>query len=432
MKKGGRKGMGRLIYAATRGVLFIALSGLVMICAPVRSFAEEPVSLKSLLDEARANNPEIKALEERVMAREARARAEGVLDDPTLKIELEDLEKDRPLNIAPGNAMLTRYTVSQMFPFPGKLSLKEKIAFKEAMATKAELRAKELEVSSMVKETYYDYALVAESMNIVREIKDLLSYMARIAEAKYATGQVSQQDTIKVQVETTMLTNEIISLEAEKGVAAARLKSILSRPQEAALGEPGSLPKEKIAFKTEDLINTAVRQNPEIKAAESEAEATELNADLAKKNYYPDFMVGVAPIQRDGRFDSFDVMFQINIPIWRGKYDSLSREASSNARSARSRLVSEKNVKSFEVKGAAIQVEAAERTKTLYETSLLPQVELSFESALKNYQAGKIDFLTLLDTERELKRTRLEYIRTLSEYRKRIASLERIVGEDFQ
>ena len=424
--------MGRLIYATTRGALFIALIGLMIISASLGSFAEEPVSLKSLLDEARANNPEIKALEERVRAREARARAEGVLDDPTLKVEMEDLEKDRPLNTAPGNAMLTRYTVSQMFPFPGKLSLKEKIAFREAMATKAELMAKELEVSAMVKEAYYDYALAAESMNIAREIKDVLSYMARIAGAKYATGQVSQQDIIKAQVETTMLTNEIISLEAEKGVAAARLKSILSRPQEAEMGEPGALPKEKIAFKTEDLISTAVRQNPEIKAAESEAEANELNADLAKKNYYPDFMVGVAPIQRDGRFDSFDVMFQINIPIWRGKYDSLSKEASSNARSARARLVSEKNVKSFEVKGVAIQVEAAERTNTLYETSLLPLAELSFQSALKNYQAGKIDFLTLLDTERELKRTRLEYIRTLSEYRKRIASLERIVGEDFK
>lgn len=424
--------MGRLIYAIKRGVLFIALTGLVPITAPLSSFAEEPVSLKALLDEARTNNPEIKALEERARARDARARAEGVLDDPTLKIEMEDLDKDHPLNIAPGNAMLTRYTISQMFPFPGKLSLKERIAFKEAMATKAELRAKELEVSAMVKEAYYDYALVAESMNIAREIKDLLSYMARIAEAKYATGQVSQQDTIKVQVETTMLTNEIISLEAEKGVAEARLKSILSRPQDSQIGEPGALPKEKIAFKTEDLINTAVRQNPEIKAAESEAEATELNADLAKKNYYPDFMVGVAPIQRDGRFDSFDVMFQINIPVWRGKYDNLSMEASSNARSARARLISEKNVKSFEVKGAALKVEATERTKTLYETGLLPQVELSFESALKNYQAGKIDFLTLLDTERELKRTRLEYIRTLSEYHKRIAALERIVGEDFR
>lgn len=410
----------------------IALIGLMIISASSLSFAEEPVSIKSLLDEARANNPEIKALEERVRARDARARAEGFLDDPTLKIELEDLDKDRPLNTAPGNAMLTRYTISQIFPFPGKLSLKERIAFKEAMATKAELKAKELEVSSMVKETYYDYALVAESMNIAREIKDLLSYMARVAEAKYATGQVSQQDTIKVQVETTMLTNEIISLEAEKGIAAARLKSILSRPQDSVMGEPGSLPKEKIVIKTEDLINTAVRQNPEIKAAQSEAEANEISVDLAKKNYYPDFMVGVAPIQRDGRFDSFDVMFQINIPVWRGKYDSLSREASSNARSARAMLVSEKNVKSFEVKGAALKVEATERTKTLYETSLLPQVELSFESALKNYQAGKIDFLTLLDTERELKRTRLEYIRTLSEYRKRIASLERIVGEDFQ
>ncbi len=419
--------MGRYFLTITRAFLFVAI-----ISSSSSSFAGEPVTLKPLLEEARANNPEIKAFEERTRAREARAGAEGVLDDPTLKIEMEDLDKGRPLEIAPGNAMLTRYTISQMFPFPGKLSLKEKIALKEALSARAELKAKELEVSAMVKESYYDYALVAESMDITREIKELLSYMSRIAEAKYATGQVSQQDMIRVQVETTMLTNEIISLEAEKGVAAARLKSLLGRPQDTPIGEPGKLPKELVAFNTEELIDTALGKNPDIRMIESEAEANELNVNLAKKNYYPDFMVGVAPIQRDGRFDSFDVMLQMNIPIWWGKYGSLSREASSNARSMRAMLLAEKNRKGFEVKGAAIQVEASERMKSLYETSLLPQVALSFESALKNYQAGKIDFLSLLDTERELKRTRLEYIRTLSEYRKRIASLERIVGEDFQ
>ncbi|MDP2689987.1 MAG: hypothetical protein Q8P48_07730, partial [Deltaproteobacteria bacterium] len=113
--------MGRYFLTITRAFLLVAI-----ISSSSSSFAGEPVSLKPLLEEARANNPEIKAFEERTRAREARAEAEGVLDDPTLKIEMEDLDKSRPLEIAPGNAMLTRYTISQMFPFPGKLSLKER------------------------------------------------------------------------------------------------------------------------------------------------------------------------------------------------------------------------------------------------------------------------------------------------------------------
>lgn len=392
--------------------------------------AADPV-LKSLLVEARSNNPELKALEERVKASKARARAEGALDDPTFKVEMEDLEKDRPLNAAPGNAMLTRYTLSQMFPFPGKRGLREEIALKEAKAATAELRARELEVSLMVKEAYYDFAFLNESIKINSEVKELLGRISGIAEARYSTGQVSQQDVIKANVELTMLSNEIINLEALKGVAGAKLMSILSRPQERAQIENIALSRERVSFDTDTLIKKSIEANPEIKMTEAEAEANELGVKLARKDYYPDLMVGVAPIQRDGRFDSFDLMFQVNIPIWRNKYDSRVEEASSNARALRSRVLSVKNSKGFEVKGAALMVEAAERMLTLYETSLMPQVELAFESALKNYQAGRIDFLAMLDTERDLKRTRLEYTKTISEYRKSVAALERAVGEDF-
>lgn len=391
----------------------------------------ETITLPELLKEARENNPEIKAFAERIKAREARASAEGRLDDPTLKIEMEDLSKDHPLNISPGNAMLTRYTVAQMFPFPGKLPLKEKIALKEARTARSELDAKELEIASMVKEAFFDYSFITEAIKRTVEIKGLLSQMAEIAGTRYSTGHVSQQDVIKVNFESSMIENDVITLEAEKGIAGAKLKSLLNRPQDSALGEAAPLSKEKAAFDAGELIKTALEKNPELKMLESDAEANELGAELAKKDYYPDFMVGVAPIQRDGRFDSYDLMFQINIPIWRGKYRSRTDEARSNAVFSRTRLLSEKNTKGFEVKSAALQVEAARRTAELFETSLIPQVELSFESALRNYSSGKTDFIALLDTERELKKARIDYLKALLEYRKKVAALEKIVGSDF-
>ena len=394
----------------------------------VTALAQEPISLEELIVEANANNPELQAFREKIKAKEFAARVEGVLDDPTFKMEIMDIPKDRPFNL--GDSMQTRYTFSQMFPFPGKLSLKQSIAFKDVLISEAELKNKELEITAMVKDVYYDYAFINESIKIMYEIKDVLSYMADVAQVKYSTGHVMQQDVLKIQTELTMLTNEIISLEAEKEVAEARIKSILNRSQDAVLGDTGKIKKDRIKIDMAQLMTMALQKNPAIKAMEYETQANELNVGLAKKNYYPDFMFGVAPIQRDGRFESWDIMLQVNIPLWRSKYDNQTREAQANANVFKSRLSAEKNLKGFDVKSAVVKVEAAERITTLYETSLLPQVELSFESAMKNYQSGKIDFISLLDAERTLKRTKIEYLNSITDYRKKIAMLEKVVGEE--
>jgi len=415
----------RFLLAASAFAFFSIATPLIQ-----SSRAGQALALASLLSEARENNPELKSLKEKARAMEARAGAVGAFSDPTLKVEMMDLSKDRPLSISPGSANQTKYIISQSLPFPGKLSLKEKIASKEAYAALAAFNSKDLLVSEAVKDAYFDYAYLAESIRITEEIKGVLTNMSHIAEAKYSVGQASQQDVIKVNVEITVLASELITLGAKKEIAAARLKTVLNRAQSGQIDEPGTLARDRVEFRAEDLIDRALSTNPEIKMAELEMEAAEYATDLARKNYYPDFMVGAGPVQRDGRFDTFDVMFQINIPLWRSSYDSRTQEAVLNAGALRSRLVAEKSAKSFEVKGASIQVDAADRMMTLYETSLVPQVEMSFESALKNYRAGKIDFLTLLDSERDLKRTRLEYLKTILEYRKRVAALEKVVGQD--
>ena len=411
--------------------IFIPVIFALFFLNPPFAGAVETLALKPLLEEAKANNLELRAFTEKLKATEARAKVEGALDDPTLKVELEDLQRERPLRISPRDAMLTRYTISQMFPFPGKLSLKEKIALKEAAAAREELRSKELEILTLVKESYFDYAFLGESIRITEEIKELLSSMSKTVEVKFSTGQVSQQDVIKLQFEVASLTNDMITLHARKDIARERLKSLLNRARDAKMEEPPPLPKDRIEFATDELINAAVEKNPDIKMLASEAEATELNVSLAKKNYYPDFMVGVAPIQRDGRFENFDLMFQVNIPLWRGKYNSQVADASYGAQFLKEKLASEKNLKSLEVREAALMVTAQEKMLVLYETGLLPQIELSFESALKNYQSGKIDFLMLLDTGRDLKKTKIEYLMTVLEYRKMAAQLEKTAGKDF-
>jgi len=403
-----------------------ALTVLALSCG--HALATEKLVLTELLELARQRNPELAAMREMAASVEAGSRAEGRLDDPTLKIELEELSTQRPLEISPGHAMLTRYTISQMFPFPGKLSLKERAASKEALSARAASAAGELEVAAMVKGAYYEYAFIDESIQVTKGIKELLSDASRIAGTMYSTGQASQQDVIKLTVEQSMLTSELITLEARREAVAASIKSLVNMNQEDPLAGEPELPRRRASFDLGKVMDAAMASAPGITVLKAEAEANELGATLAEKNYYPDFMVGVAPIQRDGRFESYDLMFQVNLPIWRGKYESLSNGAKARARAARATLEAGRNKKALEVKGAAIEVEAAEKQIELFETSIVPQSELSYESALKNYRSGAVGLMALLDTGRALKKTRTEFLKAVYEYNLRLANLERASG----
>ena len=394
------------------------------------AFAQETITLSSLIDEARRNNPEILAYQKRVKAKEHRAKVEGALDDPQLKVEVMDIPGDKPFNLS--DSMQTRYTFNQMLPFPGKLSLKQKAAMKEVLMVASEAQNKELEIVAMLKATYFDYAFLVESIKITKEIKEILSQIADIAGARYGANLASQQDVIKSQVELTMLQNELISLEAGKDVVVARINSILNQDTAAPLGKPEDIKTYKAGIKLDDLIKTAIEKAPALKAMEYDIQARDVDIELNKKNYYPDFMVGVAPIQRNGRFDAYDVMFGVNIPLWWGKYDNQVSEARANAEILRAEFKAEQNIKTFEVREAAINVAAADRIRTVYETSLLPQADISFQSAMASYQTGKIDFLSMLDSERALKKTRIEYIKSVVEYRKNVAFLEKAVGGDLE
>ncbi|MBI5238820.1 MAG: TolC family protein [Deltaproteobacteria bacterium] len=393
--------------------------------------SESILTLSHAVKEALENNPELKALRDAAKAGMERAKAEGYLDDPVLRVMLEEIPKDKPFGITPGNAMATRYSISQMLPYPGKLGLKQGIALKEALLINARVSALELEKVFMAKEAYYDYVYSSLSIHIMNEIREVLSYMGKIAESKYAAGTATQQDVIKLNLEASMASSEIISLTTERSIAEARLKAVMYRPLDEALPEPEAIQSKAGELKADEDLKRPVDALPDIQMALLEAEAAALSKELAEKNYYPDFMIGAGPVQKDGEVTGFDVMFQMNIPVWFGKYRMLDNASAAGLSSQRLRLASVRNTKALEIKEAVLQLRAALETQTLYDTTLVKQASLSFESALKNYQSGKGDLLMLLDTERELKKIRLAALNAAADYWKKAAALEKAAGRGY-
>jgi outer membrane protein TolC len=390
--------------------------------------ASERSSLQVLIDEAIANNPEIKAYRGRYIAKKARVKAEGMLDDPSLKMEMMEIPQDSPFNV--GKSTVTKLTVSQVFPFPGKLSLKEEVALKQSLMAEAELRDKELDIIKKVKDAYYDYYYVIRSIEITEELKEIIKRMLTVAEVKYSTGLVSQHDVIKAQVELSLLEKSLLDLNARKEIIQARINTLLDRDVGTMVTKPSRVKARKVNINIEGLRGEVLKNNPMLKALEFELKSKEAGILLARKAYYPNLMVGLGYLQKDDKDDAWQAMLGVNIPIWRSKYDSRVREKSAKSEAASSRLHAERNKRLFDLELSYERFRSIVDVVKLYETGLLPQTELAFNSAITNYETGKVSFITLLDNERVLLKTNIGYIKAVADYNKKLAAMERVIGRE--
>ena len=85
----------------------------------------------------------------------------------------------------------------------------------------------------------------------------------------------------------------------------------------------------------------------------------------------------------------------------------------------------------FEIKDKYISASTADRLMGLYKDGIIPQSQISLESAISGYQVGDVDFLTLLNNLITLFNFEIEYYKQLAEHEISVAMLEQISGVDF-
>jgi DNA repair exonuclease SbcCD ATPase subunit len=196
--------------------------------------------------------------------------------------------------------------------------------------------------------------------------------------------------------------------------AVARSDALVSALQQAVETRGGCVGAEAADavlgdFLREDLgfHQTQLRPLPGGLFARLSAEAADLRAAIA--------------ICRDAREESARLTVEVA---------EREREAERLTEAARARSEATANQLLAELGEALAVLAGLRRTETLTEAILLPQAELAFESALAGYETGRVDFATVLDAQRQIRRTRLELIRNRAEQQMRLADIERLVGED--
>ncbi len=401
--------------------------------SPVAHGADTPtqatLALPELIREALARNPEIQAARQQWEAASQRVAQARSLDDPTLQVQWWNF----PESFNVGQAANTIIGVSQKFPFPGKLALKEQIAGRSAEMTEQALRAKERDLIARVKRAYYDLFFAHKAIQIHHEQIDLLTQFLEVALGKFRTGKGSQVDVLKAQVELSTLHQELPVLEQRRETAQANVNTLLNRDPRAPLGLPQGPRTVRFDKDLDELFQKAADARPELKAAGLAVQRNEHARALADRQYYPDVTVAFQRFQNFQAPDGFGAVMSVNLPFsfWtKPKYDAGVQEATAAVAAARADLHTLENLTRFQIRDLLAKVRASWEVAMLYRTTVLPQAEQSVEAARAGYRTGRTSFLDLIEADRAWRDFQLAYYQSLVDREKRLAELEQVVGKE--
>jgi len=410
---------------------------LVLVCSwPVLALAEV-LDLPTAQSIALAENPGIAEMQARYEALRQMVPQQGSLPDPMVSLGAMNFPWD---NFDRNQEPMTQLQVgvSQVFPFPGKLGLREEIAQFEAIAASHSLAELRLKLSKDVSLSWWELYFLDRSLETVRKNLVLLRQFVDIASAKYEVGNGLQQDVLLAQLELSKALDDEIRVNAMRDHGRIKLNLLLGRAPEIATALPDELEKSEAPVDNEALLFQRAQQSrPILAQQEAVIEASGSRLALAKKEYYPDFKVGVAYGNRDedemgqSRQDFLSVMLSVDVPLYAGtKQDRAVQQRIRELARSRYALTDTKNMVRSAIAEALTDYRRATEQLTLFEQGILPQARQTVQSMIAGYQVDEVDFLNLVRSQITLFNYELQYWKSVTESNRALARLQAAVGEE--
>jgi outer membrane protein, heavy metal efflux system len=389
----------------------------------------KPVPLSSLVAEAQGTNPEIQGAIHGSVAAGYLAKQSGALPDTQIILQHLSVGSPRPFaGYTNSDFAYIGLGASQELPWPGKRALRAQVAGAQADAMQMQSGAVSRMVIEQVKVTYFKLAYLQATLEILLRDDKLLSEMEQIAESRYRVGQGNQQEVLKAQLQHTRILQEINLHHREQGQLQARLKQLLARPQNSPDIVTEPLRERSLPESASELLQQARQNNPEINTRERLLKRANLQTELARKEFRPDFGLQYMYQNTDRKFrDYYMLTFTVTLPN-RGRNRAELAEATANRESAAAELNAEVQRRHAEVQDQYVMAKTSAEQLRIFREGLMPQAEATLRAATAAYQANRQDFETLLSSFRDALDFEEQYQKELSEHESALARLESLTG----
>lgn len=362
----------------------------------------------------------LKAIRFQSKAIQEEARLKGSWGDPQFKIHTKNFPRDT-LSFQQSPMTGIEFGLSQKLALTDKYGNREEAFQSLSRAYRFSAKDKKSKLTKALWEILILKRKLTEELFILNENKTWISKILKVSKRLYATGKLSQQALLDIQIRKSEIESEISNKKYELSQAGERLKYLIGS---------ADISQKSIPWKLLELESKKLKDNKELSLKE-ELKAKQLQLKVAKLNYIPDLTLSLGYTKRfygDGSGDFIGGSILFPLPFSKVKY-SKHKKALQESRRAVENYEDYKNQKKRD-----ISVLSQEIKKIISEIHILKQKTIKFarnsrQITSKSYGLGNSSYIELLQSELKLQEILMHKVQLEAKRDVQRVTLKYIKGE---
>lgn len=352
------------------------------------------------------------------------------LPNPEAEVEFGGFKKNEE---GKRDTHLSSIEIRQPFGPLGVKFLESKIASENVKIQKEEFKVIWAEIYTKVRDNYLSVILKEKKLELAQKNLDLMRQFFNQVQLNFNSGKALKNDFQRARIELLKAEGDYLSAQRDLKIDRAQLNLVLGRSMETDFDVSENIQPEQLGKSFEELKSIALKQNPHIKSAILEVEASRTNLTKEQLNRLPSYFVGFKRTNDSGDKD-YAVLAGISLPIWNLNQGEV-KKAKAQKDIQEAKLESIKQEIGFEVYQAFLNAELNQKQVDLLKKSLEEADEL-IRLANLGYSEGEINFINYLDQVKTAVTTRVAYYEGLFNLNSSISELEKLIytslrGEDY-
>lgn len=377
-----------------------------------------PLTLDAALALAAASNFSVFAAARDVDAAEGGIMQARTIPNPEIAAVMEDTRR------------ATRSTTGQVnlpIELGGKRSARIDAAERTRELAQATLASVRGDIRAQVIESFFAVLIAQERVKLAAGSADIAARGAQAAARRVAAGKISPVDETKARVEQANAELELA--EATAGLESARqaLTALWGNtaPRFAeAQGNLDALPSRPAPA----ILQQELEGSPLVAASRAELDRRQAVIGVERSRQYPDVTVSLGA-KRDNESNRNMAVLGVAIPLPlfdrnQGNLYAAIRQAD---KAQDEHLANRINL-TRSLLQASNQLSVSRASAQTLKATVLPGAEQAYNAATIGFEAGKFNYLDVLDAQRTLFQARIRYLGVLGQTYQAATTIDRILG----
>jgi cobalt-zinc-cadmium efflux system outer membrane protein len=378
---------------------------------------QQPLTLADLERLALTSNPTIPQAGALVQQQQGLLRQAGLYPNPQAGYLRTDADQS-------GQSQTAGVFLSQEFVTAGKLRLARSAERQDVQIRTWQLNAQQQRVLNDLRIRFYEVQGAQQAVQAAQELVKLAEDGLRAAEQLLKAKQGARPDVLQARIQLSAIRTSLQDAEYRHRSAWRHLANIVGDPDLPPGPLAGSLEKGIPDLDWKTSLQQLLSSSPLLKAQEAEIRASQYELKLARAQSVPNVNVQVVA-QRDHimKFSSVSTLVSLPVPLFNRNQGNIIN-AQGILRQQQMEYERIRLALSDALAASFRQYQTLRAQADRLEKEILPAAKENLDLTTQGYQAGRLDFLHVLNARQTYFQTRMARIDALTELHKTVVEIQ--------